>query len=74
MAQPSKHTEAVKCWLTEDEFTDLSRLAAREDRKVSELIRVVLRKYMYGNLGADCCDFNEPNSPKQGEQSREGRV
>ena len=32
-----KHTEAVKIWLTEQEFTDLSRLAACKDRKVSEI-------------------------------------
>jgi hypothetical protein len=70
----TKHTEAVKCWLTESEFNDLSRLAAREDRKVSELIRVMIRKSMYGTLGADCCDSNEPNSPAQGEESRGGRA
>jgi hypothetical protein len=69
-----KHTESVKCWLTEAEFNDLSRLAAREDRKMSELIRVMIRKSMYGILGADCSDGNEPNGPTQGEESRGGRA
>ena len=45
-----KHTEAVKIWLTEQEFTDLSRLAACQDRKVSEMCRVLVRQGMYGRL------------------------
>lgn len=45
-----KHTEAVKIWLTEQEFNDLARLAACDDRKVSEMCRVMVREYMYGRL------------------------
>ena len=34
MVDDRKHTEAVKTWFTERELVDLSRLAAREDRKI----------------------------------------
>ena len=46
----AKHTETLKVWLTEREFVDFMRLATLEDRKPSELARVVLRKHMYGIL------------------------
>lgn len=45
-----KHTEAVKIWLTEQELHDLSHLAGCEDRKVSEMCRVLVRQGMYGRL------------------------
>lgn len=65
----NKHSEAVKCWLTEREFTDLSRLAAREDRKVSELIRVIVRRHMYGNIGCAEQDFHGAISPDAGRNA-----
>ena len=53
MLDDNKHTEAVKMWLTEREFMDLSRMAGHTDRKPSEFARVILRRYMYGNMA--CC-------------------
>ena len=56
-----KHTEAVKIWLTEQEFTDLSRLAACKDRKVSEMCRVLVRQGMYGRLRCPDDDVHGAN-------------
>lgn len=66
MVDDRKHSEAVKVWLTERELLDLSRLASREDRKVSELIRVIVRRHMYGHVGCSADDFQGANSPDQG--------
>ena len=52
MVDDNKRTEPVKVWLTERELLDLSRLSAREDRKVGEMLRVIVRRAMYGILGA----------------------
>lgn len=62
-----KHTNPVKLWLTDREFLDLSRMADAEDRKTSEMGRVIVRKYMYGNVGADCPEINGANSAHQGQ-------
>jgi hypothetical protein len=66
MVDDRKHTEAVKTWFTERELVDLSRLAAREDRKLSELIRVIVRRHMYGNVGCNAEDFHGANSADEG--------
>ena len=54
MTSDVKHTNAVKLWLTDREFLDLCRMADANDRKASEMGRVIVRKYMYGSIGADC--------------------
>lgn len=66
MLDDNKHTEAVKMWLTEREFMDLSRMAGHTDRKPSEFARVVLRRYMYGNIGPACPDNNGASSAESG--------
>lgn len=66
MVDDRKHTEAVKTWFTERELVDLSRLAAREDRKISELVRVIVRRHLYGNIGCGSDDFHGASSADQG--------
>jgi hypothetical protein len=66
MVDDRKHTEAVKTWFTERELVDLSRLAAREDRKLSELIRVIVRRHMYGHVAPIAEDFHGASSADQG--------
>lgn len=66
MVDDRKHTEPVKAWFTERELVDLSRLATREDRKISELVRVIIRRHLYGNIGCSADDFHGANSPDQG--------
>jgi hypothetical protein len=58
MADDHKHTEPLKTWFTEREFLDLNRLAAQEDRKTSELVRVIVRRFMYGSLAAGAADVH----------------
>ena len=50
MAESSKRTECVKVCFEERLFIDLNREAIRQDRKLSELIYVLVRKWAYGNL------------------------
>ena len=59
MLNDAKHTETLKVWLTEREIVDLMRIAAEQDRKVSEMARVLLRAGMYGILGRRNLDDNE---------------
>jgi hypothetical protein len=66
MVDDTKRQHDIKLWLTDREFLDLSKAAEREDRKVGEMGRVIVRKYMYGNIGACGPDFHGPNSPEQG--------
>lgn len=56
-----KHSEKIAVWLTEREFLDLNRMALREDRKLSDLARVVLRRFMYGNIAADQQEIHVSN-------------
>jgi hypothetical protein len=69
MVDDRKHSEAVKCWFTERELVDLSRLAAREDRKLSELVRVIVRRHLYGHIGCDAEDFHRANGSDQGRNA-----
>ena len=62
MADDVKHTEAVKAFFTEREFLDLCRQAAREDRKPGELVRVIVRRFMYGSIGASAQGIHGANS------------
>jgi hypothetical protein len=62
MLDDHKKSERVTIWLTEREFVDLSRLAAKDDRKQSEMARVILRRSMYGTIGSDTQDGKQANS------------
>lgn len=64
MPDDNKHTEAVKAWFTEREFLDLCRMAQRQDRKPGELVRVIVRRCMYGTIGAEAGEFHGANSPE----------
>ena len=58
MLDDHKKSERVTVWLTEREFVDLSRISAKDDRKQSEMARVILRRTMYGTIGAAEPDVN----------------
>ena len=66
MVDDNKRQHDVKLWLTDREYIDLCKQAEREDRKPGEMGRVVLRRYMYGNIGAAACDCNGANSAEKG--------
>lgn len=65
MPDDNKRPHDLKLWLTDREFIDLCKLADNQDRKPGELGRVILRKYMYGNVGAAGADCNGANSADQ---------
>jgi hypothetical protein len=67
MLDDNKHTEAMKVWFTEREFVDLCRLASKDDRKPGEMLRVIVRRAMYGTIGS------EPQSINGANRSNEGR-
>ena len=48
----------------------LCKLADTQDRKPGELGRVILRKYMYGNVGAVECECNKALSADKGRAGR----
>lgn len=58
----NKKTNRVTVWLTDRELLDLSRVAAAEDRKQSEMVRVMLRRGMYGTIGAQDHEYHGANS------------
>ena len=66
MPDDTKRQHDLKLWLTDREFLDLSRMAEREDRKAGEMGRVILRRFMYGNMGACDGSFHGANSPDAG--------
>lgn len=63
MLDDNKHTEAMKVWFTEREFHDLCVLAMKDDRKPGEMLRVMVRRAMYGTIGADPQIGNGSNRP-----------
>lgn len=44
-----KKTDCVKVWMSERLFSDLSRLATLDDRKLSDFIGLVLERHCYGD-------------------------
>ena len=63
----SQRTEPHQLWLTERETLDISRLAVREDRKIAEMLRVLVRRAMYGIMGSDCQEIHGANSADEGK-------
>ena len=66
MVDDIKRQHDIKLWLTDREFLDLSKAAEREDRKVGEMGRVIVRRFMYGNLGPGCPEFHGTNGADKG--------
>lgn len=53
MADSTKRTECIKVCFDERSFIDLGRLAAREDRKVADLVFVIVHRFMYGTVNRE---------------------
>lgn len=49
MSDTLKRTECVKACFEERLFIDLSKEAARQDRKLADLIYIIVRRWAYGN-------------------------
>ena len=56
-----KKTSRVTIWLPESLEIDLMRMAAMEDRKLSEFITHVLFSYAYGQVRCECPKRNVAN-------------
>ena len=61
MLDDNKHSEAMKVWFTEREFHDLCVLAVKDDRKPGEMLRVIVRRSMYGTIGSENQSGNGAN-------------
>jgi len=66
MLDDNKRTEAIKAFFTEREYLDLCRQAVREDRKPGELVRVIVRRSMYGSIGGDLQEIHGAISAESG--------
>ena len=60
-----KRLHEVKVSLTEREFLALCKVAQIEDRKASDMGRVLIRRGMFGILSALDCDCNETHGEHQ---------
>ena len=56
MADSLKRINCVKACFTDREFIDLGRVSAREDRKVADMVWVLVRRSMYGIVAASAPD------------------
>jgi hypothetical protein len=66
-----KNTEELKLRVPPTLWLDLAKLAAAEDRSVSEYCRMVLSLHAYGHaerLAAAACACEGCNGPSQGPQ------
>ena len=68
MPDDNKRVTDIKLWLTDREFIDLCKLAETHDRKPGEMGRVILRRYMYGNVAQPECDCNRAISADKGRE------
>lgn len=61
-----KRTEEVKLRLTERELLDVSRLAALDERSITEYIVRELRRAMYGSIGVKAVGLQGPTGDGEG--------
>lgn len=66
MILDDKRTEEVKLRLTERELIDASRLAAIDERSLTEFIVRALRLSMYGSMGVKGTALQGTVSPDEG--------
>jgi hypothetical protein len=62
-----KKTRRLDVWVSEPLELDLHRLAARDDRKLSEYIGMILARHVYGHLSTTC---REPEGALRCEAGR----
>lgn len=53
MADDSKRINCIKVCFDDPTFIALGRLAAREDRKVADMVHLIVRRHLYGNYQRD---------------------
>lgn len=50
MAAPVTRSECIKVCFEPRLFKDLSHKAARDDRKLADVVYVIVRRFMYGDV------------------------
>lgn len=50
MADPVKRSECVKVCFEPRLFQDLAHKAVRDDRKLADVVYVIVRRFMYGDV------------------------
>jgi hypothetical protein len=63
MLDDNKRTHALKLWFTEREYVELCKYADDQDRKNSEAARVIVRRFMFGNVGTVPSEVHGSNRP-----------
>jgi hypothetical protein len=63
----TKRVNCVKVCFSDRAFIDLGRMAAREDRSVPDIIHLLVRRHMYGNLGAALVGQQGPEEASDGQ-------
>jgi len=66
MLDDIKRQHPLKLWFTEREYVELCKLADMQDRKNSEAGRVIIRRFMFGNIAALPSEGNGANSADSG--------
>lgn len=64
MAEDTKKTEFVKVWMGDKLYVALNRLAAADDRKLSEYVGLVLGRHVFGH---DTRQPDEEDGANRGE-------
>lgn len=67
MADDVKRSNCVKVCFSDRAFIDLGRLAARLDRSVPDLVHVLIRRHMYGNLASAIAAGEGPEQASDGQ-------
>jgi hypothetical protein len=65
-ADDTKRINCVKVCFDDAAFIALGRMAAREDRKVADLVHLVVMRHMYGNYRRD------PETTEGTQEDRDG--
>jgi hypothetical protein len=50
MADVAKRTECIKVCFEQKLFNDLAHKAGRDDRKLADVVYVIVRRFMYGDV------------------------
>jgi len=50
MAETAKRTECIKVCFEPRLFQDLAHKAERDDRKLADVVYVIVRRFMYGDV------------------------
>lgn len=62
MADTARRTECIKVCFEQRLFNDLSHKAVRDDRKLADVVYVIVRRFMYGDVNG-----SQPPTPVPSE-------